>query len=322
MRRQYATLPRRALAIAVLVAIGLGPAGAGSALAESPNPFTSSGGPSAAAAPASGGIALLAPFLRSLTDRLAELAKDIREAKTAAPMLALALVSLLYGVFHALGPGHGKTIVSTFFLAKEAKLRHSLMAGYLIALVHAVSALTIVMALFFIVRGVFSTGFESASKVVQTISFGLIAVIGAVMLAQRIRGKEHSHMHLFGKRRAHDHGHENENEHEPGLVAGKELFGIALASGVVPCPGASAIILVCLSLNVMLAGVVAVVMISLGMGATVTVIGAVAILAKRGVLKASSAEREGRGSLARRIVEIAGAAILFVFGLAFFIAQF
>ena len=86
-------------------------------------------------------------------------------------MLALAAAALLYGIFHAIGPGHGKTIVSTFFLAKEAKLRHSLIAGYLIAIVHAVSALTIVLALFFIVRGVFSTGFESASRIVQTLIF-------------------------------------------------------------------------------------------------------------------------------------------------------
>jgi len=269
-------------------------------------------------------MAALAPFLHSLTDRLAELAREIREARTPGPMLALALASLLYGVFHALGPGHGKTIISTFFLAKEAKLRHSLMAGYLIALVHAVSALTIVLALFFIVRGVFSTGFESASRIVQTFSFGAIALIGAFMLVQRIRGREHSHGRRFdpGKACERDEAHDHELEVGSGEVAGKELFGVALASGVVPCPGASAIILVCLSLNVMLAGVVAVTLISLGMGLTVSVIGAMAILAKRGVLKMSAASHGDASSLARRIVEIAGAAVLFVFGLVFFIAQF
>jgi ABC-type nickel/cobalt efflux system permease component RcnA len=300
---------------------------AGAAAAESPNPFTSSGGPSAVAMPATNGITVLAPFLHRLTDRLAELARDIREAKTPGPMLALALVSLLYGVFHALGPGHGKTIVSTFFLSKNAKLRHSLIAGYLIALVHAVSALTIVLALFFIVRGVFSTGFESASRIVQTLSFGVIALIGAFMLVQRIRGKEHNHGHGLpfgrGKVREHEHEHERERERETvsADVTGKELLGVAFASGIVPCPGASAIILVCLSLDVMLAGVVAVTMISLGMGITVTVIGAIAILAKEGVVKVSAKGRKG-GSLARRVVEIAGASVLFVFGLVFFIAQF
>ncbi len=315
MRNSPLSLPRRAL-----LALAVAAACAGFAGAESPNPFTSSGGPSLVAAPATRGIAVLAPFLHSLTDRLAELAREIREARTPGPMLALALASLLYGVFHALGPGHGKTIISTFFLAKEAKLRHSLMAGYLIALVHAVSALTIVLALFFVVRGVFSTGFESASRIVQTLSFGAIALIGAFMLVQRIRGREHSHGRRLGPGEAHEHEHELESG--TGKVAGRELFGVALASGVVPCPGASAIILVCLSLNVMLAGVVAVTLISLGMGLTVSVIGAAAILAKRGVLKASAASHGGASSLARRIVEIAGAAVLFVFGLVFFIAQF
>lgn len=303
------------------------------AFAESPNPLTSSGGPSPVAAPASGGIAALAPMLRSMTDRLAELAREIRDAKTPAPMLALALVSLLYGIFHALGPGHGKTIISTFFLAKDAKLKHSLIAGFLMALIHAISAITIVFILFFIVQRVFSVGFENASKIVQTVSFGLVALIGAFLLIQKIRGGAHRHLFSLGPRESEDLRKGRETiksrrtwraglERASSDVTMKELAGIALASGVVPCPGASAIILVCLSLNVMLAGVVAVVMISVGMGVTVSIIGAIAILAKRGVLKVSAAKGSAGSSLARRIVEITGSAVLFLFGLVLFIAQF
>lgn len=311
---RHSTVAMRRLAATAILVLCVMYAGA-----ESPNPFTSSGGPSRMSAPASGGIAVLAPVLRAMTDRLAELARQVRESNSPGPMLTLALISLAYGIFHALGPGHGKTIVSTFFLAEEAKLRHSLIAGYLIALVHAVSALAIVLTLFFIVQGVFSTGFESASRIVQTLSFGAIAVIGAVMLVQRIRGVEHSH--APGKGHTHDHSHADDQDGEPRQVTFKELFGIALASGVVPCPGASAIILVCLSLNVLLAGIVAVVMISIGMGMTVTVIGSTAILVKRGVLKASSGGHGGGARIVRRIVEIAGASVLFAFGLSLFVAQ-
>jgi ABC-type nickel/cobalt efflux system permease component RcnA len=311
------------------------------AAAEAPNPFTSSGGPSAVSAPASVGLAALAPFLRSLTDRLAELTRAMRGATTPAPFIALALVSLVYGVFHALGPGHGKTIVSTFFIARNAKLRHSLIAGNLIALVHAIAALGIVLSLYYLVRGIFSTSFENASRIIQTLSFGVIAFIGGAMLVRRILGKEHSHRlghgHFFGGGHAHEHEHEHEHEdeHEPGheaegagepegsQVTGRELAGIALASGIVPCPGASAILLVGLSLNMMLAGVVSVVMISLGMGLTVSVVGAAAILAKRGVISLSSgSKRKGGPAVVRRVVEIAGSTILFVFGLVFFLGQF
>jgi len=303
------------------------------AFAESPNPLTSSGGPSAVSAPPSGGLVALAPMLRNLTDRLAQLAGEIRDAKTPAPMLALALVSLLYGIFHALGPGHGKTIISTFFLAKDAKLKHSLIAGFLMAIVHAISAMTVVFVLFFIVRSVFSVGFENASKIVQTVSFALVALIGAFMLIQKLRGGAHRHLFSFGPRENEDlrkgrDAVKNRRAWRAGLerasnnVTIRELSGIALASGVVPCPGASAIILVCLSLNVMLAGVVAVAMISVGMGVTVSAIGAIAILAKRGVLKVSAAKGSAGSNLARRIVEIAGSVVLFAFGLVFFIAQF
>ena len=294
---------------------------------ESPNPFTSSGAPSpaASAAPATTAIAALAPLLRSLTDRLTELVKRLRDERSPGAVLAFALVSLAYGVFHSLGPGHGKTIVSSLFLAKDAKLGHSLAAGYLIATVHAVAAIGIVLALFYLVQGVFSIGFENASRYVQIASFAAIAAIGGVMLVRRILGREHSH-HL-GHRHDHDHDHDHEDASHGGEagsseVTGRELAGIALASGLVPCPGASAILLVSLSLGVAVAGIVSVVMISVGMGFTVSVIGAIAILAKRGVLKASESRRGRASRIIRRVVEIGGSALLFLIGLAFLLAQF
>lgn len=321
-------LVRRSLAISSLAALPF------AAIAEAPNPFTSGSSPAPAAAlPASNAIAALAPLLRELTDRLVELARSIERSPDPATIALLAAVSLAYGVFHSLGPGHGKTIVSTFFLSKDAKPAHSLLAGALLALFHAVSATTIVLALYFIVRGVFSTGFESASRIVQIVSFGLIAAIGAVMLAQRIRSGTHRHLFSFGPRAGKDLRDggsltRSKRSWRAGLdeasseVSGREIVGIALAAGAVPCPGASAIILVCLSLNAVSIGILAVAMISVGMGLTVSVIGMLAILAKRGIIKASAAGSGCGAAVARRVIEIGGAAILFLFGLAFFIAQF
>lgn len=308
--------------------------------AESANPFTSSGGP------AGGGltqgltgfvaaiVAALAPLLQTLSDRLAELTRSIQGATGPGPLLALLAVSLVYGVFHALGPGHGKTLVSTFFIARDAKLRHSLAAGYLIALVHAISALALVSLLFFLIHGLFASNFETASRVLRMVSFGLIAALGAFMLVRRILGYEHSHGH------GHDHGHDHAEpsrgrsptgatDEAPAAVGEqlpelrtRDLWGVALASGIVPCPGASAVILLSLSLNMILVSVLAVTMISLGMGLTVSAIGALAILAKRGVIRqGGTGERPERRTL-RRIVEITGSTVLFLFGLLFFLAQF
>jgi len=301
---------------------------------ESANPFTSNGGPADHALTGrltgfvAAIVAAMAPVLQVLSDRLAELTRSIKGAEGPGPLLALLLVSFIYGIFHALGPGHGKTLVSTFFIARDAKLGHSLVAGYLIALVHAISALTLVSLLFFIIHGLFSSNFETASRVLRMVSFGLIAALGAFMLVRRSLGIEHSHSHNHGHSRDHveadSHveadGHGGD-EPQPELRT-RDLWGVALASGIVPCPGASAVILLSLSLNMILVSVLAVAMISVGMGLTVSAIAALAILAKRGVIRSGKPDGAGERRVLRRVVEIAGSAVLFLFGLLFFLAQF
>jgi ABC-type nickel/cobalt efflux system permease component RcnA len=57
------------------------------------------------------------------------------------------------------------------------------------------------------------------------------------------------------------------------------------------------------------------------MGTTISATGAVVILVKRGAIRAVAGAHEERDMLIRKVVEIAGAAILFLFGLVFFLAQ-
>jgi ABC-type nickel/cobalt efflux system permease component RcnA len=82
-----------------------------------------------------------------------------------------------------------------------------------------------------------------------------------------------------------------------------------------------AVILFALSLHMLGVSVLSVVSISLGMGITISVTGALVILAKRGAVKALAGGDTHRDSAVRRAVEIGGAGILFLFGLVLFLAQ-
>ena len=118
--------------------------------------------------------------------------RSLQGSRSLSGFLFVMLVSLAYGMFHAAGPGHGKTIVSSFFLANNAKLRHSFVVGYLIAIVHALAALAVVLILYYIIRGLFSTGIEQANHWIQLVTFGVIAVLGAFILVGRIAGQRPS----------------------------------------------------------------------------------------------------------------------------------
>jgi nickel/cobalt transporter (NicO) family protein len=284
---------------------------------EAPNPFTARNTRprTGVLAMATSGVTaflfnLMAPVQRTLNESLARMTRALEGSRSLGGLLLVFALALAYGIFHAAGPGHGKTIVSSFFLANESKIRHSFIIGYLVAGVHALSALTVVLVLYYLIRGIFATGVEQANRYIQLVTFAVITVIGAFMLVRRAAGKGHSH------------GHPHAGEHGPasGMTI-RTLLGIAVPAGAIPCPGAVAVILFALSLHMLAVSVLAVSSISLGMGTTIGATGALVILVKRGAIRAVAGAHEERDSKIRRIVEIAGAAILFLFGLILFLAQ-
>ncbi len=309
---------RRLVPVVVLVMVA-----AAAFAQEVPNPFTAKGAKpreGALHAMTSGVSAFfanaMAPVQRTLNESLSAITRSLEGSRSLGGLLFVVLVSLAYGVFHAAGPGHGKTIVSSYFLANDAKVRHSFIVGYMIAIVHALAALVVVLVLYYLIRGLFSTGIEQANHWIQLVTFGVITLLGAYILVGRIRGTGHHHLHFGGH---HDHDHDEEGA--PRGITFRNLVGIAVPAGIIPCPGAVAIVLFALSLNMLGVSILSVVAISAGMGITISLTGTIVILAKKGAVKAFSGGHAEENSLARRIIEIGGAALLFLFGLVFFLAQ-
>ena len=239
-------------------------------------------------------------FNKALRDQIAA----YRDQGALAPALALIGLSFLYGIFHAVGPGHGKAVVSTYFLAREATIRRGIALGALIAAIQAVSAIVIVGGLGLILSGK-RTAILGAMPLVEAVSYGLVLALGLAMTWAALRGKECDHDHGHGHGHDHDHGETCGHDHAQGRSRagpGKrwEFLSAAVVSGLRPCTGALIVLFFALGNGIFLIGAASAFAMAVGVALTVSAIGVAAILTRRGLLRLSLVGADGSAAAGRR----------------------
>src|SRR6266436_9815899 len=116
-----------------------------------------------------------AAFYRSLSG-------FIRASKDdGAAMWSLFGISFLYGVFHAVGPGHGKAVISSYLVANEETWKRGVVLSFASALLQALVAVAIVGVAAALLNATAGT-MKSAVDVIETTSYGLIILIGVRLL--------------------------------------------------------------------------------------------------------------------------------------------
>lgn len=216
------------------------------------------------------------------------------------PALALMLAAFLYGVFHAIGPGHGKVVIGSWFATRRARIGHGLAACGLSALVQAGTAIGAVSLL----AGALSLAprdVMAQAAWLEVGSYGLITVMGLVMGWQVLRGR-HSCGHA---QCSHDyHHHEDEGNHT--------LFGMAAAVGFRPCSGAILILLFTLANNLFWLGILATLAMASGVALTVSGIGLSALGLNRLLDRGAAYSRHAESI--RKALALAGAATITLLG--------
>jgi nickel/cobalt transporter (NicO) family protein len=96
-------------------------------------------------------------------------------------------ISFLYGVFHAVGPGHGKAVISSYLIANEQTWRRGIVLSFAAAAIQAVVAVAIV-AIAAALLGATARAVGSTVHVVEIVSYGLVLLIGARLLFVKGRG--------------------------------------------------------------------------------------------------------------------------------------
>jgi nickel/cobalt exporter len=95
---------------------------------------------------------------------LTRFGKEIRKHPYSTSFWLFLLFSFTYGVVHALGPGHGKSIVVSYFLSRPGKYFHGVLMGNMLTFVHVFSAILIVLFVRLALNIGEGTSFETASR--------------------------------------------------------------------------------------------------------------------------------------------------------------
>jgi nickel/cobalt exporter len=223
------------------------------------------------------------------------------------------VLAFLYGALHVAGPGHGKAVIVSYFLGREARLSRGLWLGLQIAATHVVAAIVLVWIADVALRQAFG-GTPAELRAVQAVSYGAIAAIGLHMLWQALRRLRGHTVADCCDHAGHDHGHSHGAGHEQRREQARQGV-LSFAVGLVPCTGATLVMLYALANGIVYAGIIMVLAIGFGMAAAMAIIGVATILARRAALARLSRQTAGDGRLAGALQSIAGLAIALLGGL-------
>lgn len=173
------------------------------------------------------------------------------------------------GALHALEPGHAKSMMAGFVVARRGTAAQALLLGLSAAAAHSLVVWALVLAALALGTAVPAHWLPWLGLAAGAGALGIAAWLG---LAQRRRRHDHHHHH-------HHHGH------RPAPPSGRagtaQVIAFGFSGGLMPCPAALAVLALCLSAGAVGLGLATVLAFSAGLAAVLTGVGLLAALSLR-----------------------------------------
>ncbi len=296
--------------------------------------------------------AMQASFYRAMTTAL----KQMHTSVWSAPLMIG--LSFAYGVFHAVGPGHGKAVISSYMVANETTLRRGVLLSFVSSMLQALTAILVVGAAWLVLTST-SVRLTDAAQFMESGSFALVAAFGLWLLwrkapafgrawfsraplaaAHADGGHDHDHgyHHDDHDHHGHDHNHHDDHDHAGGEVCAEcghihmpeprqlhgefnwKTAGSAIAAvGLRPCSGALIVLTFALLNGLVLGGILSVVAMAFGTFITVATLAVLAVTAKNVAMRFA-----GKGVASVRLhslIEVGAALLVLLLGLVLFAAS-
>jgi nickel/cobalt exporter len=204
-------------------------------------------------------------------------------------ILVLLASAFGWGALHALSPGHGKAMVAGYLAGSRGTPRHAAVLGLTVTATHTISVFALglitLLASEYIVP-------ERLYPWLGVASGAMVIAIGFTVMRQRFRrwraaraevaeAHDRDHHHHGHGHHHHGHGHSGETGTERAPIRARELLGLGVSGGIVPCPSALVVLIAAISQHRIGLGLILIVAFSVGLAATVTGIGLATIWSGR-----------------------------------------
>ncbi len=211
---------------------------------------------------------------------------------------ALIGLSFAYGVFHAVGPGHGKAVIATYLGTHRESLAKGIGISMATALLQSIVAIALVSILANILRLKFAD-IDNYGEDMALVSYVLIMILGLALAASALRRLfhlrrsarqaqqlVHDHEDLHEGHHDHDHNHDHQHDsanvetscgcqHAHVVTPGQSwmhTLAVVFSSGIRPCSGAIVVLIYAHLVGVFHYGVIATLVMGLGTGLSVSAI--------------------------------------------------
>ncbi|MCL9642478.1 nickel/cobalt transporter [Rahnella victoriana] len=243
---------------------------------------------------------------RELHQELAGLLRQVKENPMQSGM-TLAGFSLIYGVIHAIGPGHGKIVITTYLATHPSRLKSSLKLTFASAIVQGLVAILLVSVMLGVLQ-LSSRQLHQSSFWMERGSFILVILLGVLLCWRALKRvwqtikslrrapamKIHSLSPMGSETHVHDEHCGCGHQHVPSdqqLQAGGDLrtqIAIVLAMGLRPCSGAIMVLLFSKVIGVYSWGVISAITMAIGTSLTVSLIGVLVFYSRELAVKLSA----------------------------------
>lgn len=214
-------------------------------------------------------------------DSFAELI-SVREITPWVAFLGI-LAAFGLGAFHAMSPGHGKTVVGAYLVGSKGTMKHAAFLGLTVTVTHTLGVFILGLIT------LFASNYILPERLIPALSFisgVLVLIIGLNLFKNRLFawmgwrvGSGHQHDHAEDAQNTHDHtadGHTHSHggaEHThlpPAQVSWRSLLALGISGGLLPCPSALVLMLAAISANRVGYGLILTLVFSFGLAATLT----------------------------------------------------